>query len=175
MNRSTGLMVMAGLIAVVAALGAGFVRAQDGGFAWQDEPGKQLDLRYNGRAVARYVYEFDPDDYEATYKPFLHVYSPDGTRLITKGPGGQYTHHRGIYIGYRATRYAGKSVDFWHCPKGHQEHQESAAQVAETDLAAMQATVHWLDEDGISSSRRSGRSPSTRPARRPCCWMSCRG
>ena len=48
--------------------------------------------------VARYVYErMDPQDRERTYKPFF-IYM---TRMaIVQGPGGKFTHHRGIYFGF---------------------------------------------------------------------------
>ena len=40
-------------------------------------------------------------------------------RPITKGPGGRYTHHRGIYFGFNKTAYG----DFWHCPDVSQRHE----------------------------------------------------
>ena len=43
---------------------------------------------------------FDPDNIEETKKPFHHVFEPTGNRFITKGPGGLYSHHRGIFFGY---------------------------------------------------------------------------
>ncbi|NQU25645.1 MAG: PmoA family protein [Candidatus Nealsonbacteria bacterium] len=87
-----------------------------GGFAWQDTPGKHTELSYGDRPVLRYMYEaMDPDDRERTYKVFHHLYNPAGSRLVTKGHGGQYTHHRGIFFGFNRCSYEDGKCDTWHC------------------------------------------------------------
>ncbi len=64
---------------------------------------------------------------EATYKPFHHVYAPDGSRVVTKGPGGQFTHHRGLLLraSNRVTYGDGLKCDVWHCKapafEGHEK------------------------------------------------------
>lgn len=91
------------------------------GFKWVDG-----DLRLGERPLLRYVSPvLDEKNREATYKPFHHVFSPDGARLLTKGPGGQFTHHRGIYYGFNKVTYGdGKTCDVWHCSgQAHQAHQ----------------------------------------------------
>jgi peptidoglycan-associated lipoprotein len=42
----------------------------------------------------------EPKDRERTYKPFYHLYDKNGEDFVTKGPGGKFTHHRGIYFGF---------------------------------------------------------------------------
>src|SRR5437660_1104342 len=80
------------------------------GFLWKDTPGLHADLFY-GRTPAggnkdektplvRYMYqaldESSKDARELTYKPFHHLYNPEGTRFVTNGgPKGLYPHHRG--------------------------------------------------------------------------------
>ena len=60
-----------------------------------------------------------PESREATYKPYHFMYSPDGSILLTKGPGGLYTHHRGLFYGFSKITYGnGKTCDTWHCPEG---------------------------------------------------------
>ena len=69
----------------------------------RDEPGKHLDFLRDGKPLVRYMYAFDDSSEDArhqTYKPYHHVFDPAGENTITKGPGGQYTHHRGIFIGF---------------------------------------------------------------------------
>ncbi|HUU31439.1 MAG TPA: DUF6807 family protein, partial [Phycisphaerae bacterium] len=81
-------------------------------FSFADTAGDHLDVLFAGRPVARYMYASDTSTAkraEETYKPYLHVLAPDGT-LLTKGPGGLYTHHRGIFIGWMKLKYDGNKV-----------------------------------------------------------------
>ncbi len=98
----------------------------DHSFRWEQQENNTAELLANDTAVLRYVHpDFDPEDVENTMKPFHHVYAPDGSRLITKGPGGLYSHHRGIYFGYNRIRVNGESLDVWHSRNGeHTEHLE---------------------------------------------------
>jgi len=73
-------------------------------FTWTDTGGKHLELTFQNRPVARYLYEAidesSPERRDETYKPFCHIYRPDKRgEFLTKGPGGKFTHHRGIYYG----------------------------------------------------------------------------
>jgi hypothetical protein len=52
---------------------------------------------------------------EKTFKPFHHVYDPSGKFLVTKGVGGLYTHHRGIFYGFMKCTYGKDTIDIWHC------------------------------------------------------------
>ena len=85
-----------------ALVSLGLVNAfAEKGFQWKEDAGKHVDLLKDGKKIARYVYErMDPKDRERTYKPFHHVYQANGKDFLTKGPGGKYTHHRGIYFGF---------------------------------------------------------------------------
>jgi len=86
------------------------------GFKWHDTAGDFAELRFDARPVMRYMYkEIGAGPARAlTYKVFHHLYDPAGKRLVTKGPGGEYTHHRGIFYGFKCT-YEGTTVDTWHC------------------------------------------------------------
>ena len=123
-------------------------------FKWVDTSGKHTDLQYNGKNIVRYVYEaMDPADRERTYKPFHHVYQQDGKDFLTKGPGGRYTHHRGIYYGFAkcsAQNKDGKNVrvDTWHCKGGYQQHKEVLAQEANEDKAWHKLAIEWRVDDG---------------------------
>ena len=78
----------------------------------KDTKGKHLDVLSGDKVLVRYMYEYDTSTDEkkhATYKPYLHVFDAAGKAPITKGPGGQFTHHRGIFIGWSKLGFNGKS------------------------------------------------------------------
>lgn len=118
------------------------------GYTFADTAGKQLDVLHGGKPLVRFMYAYDPATKESlhdTYKPYLHVFDPSGDKLITKGPGGQYTHHRGIFIGWNKITFDGKSYDRWHMTGGEQVAQKILKQEAAADKAAFTALVHWND------------------------------
>ena len=120
-------------------------------FAFKDDPGKALDVLCDGKIVGRYMYAYDtstPDKKNETYKPYLHVFDAEGKAPITKGPGGEYTHHRGILIGWMKIGFNGKSYDRWHMKGGEQVHQKFSAQKADAEQATFTSTVNWNDEAG---------------------------
>ena len=122
--------------------------AAEPGFEMRDQPGQYLDVVYGGRTVARYMYAFDSDRWDETYKPYLHVMNADGDQPITKGPGGQFPHHRGIFIGYNRLAWDGSNYDLWHMRGTPQVHQEFTEKQADADLARFTSVVHWNTEDG---------------------------
>lgn len=69
---------------------------------------------------------FDPDRAEDTYKVYTHVYNFAGTEPITKGVGGKFTHHRGLFIGWKDTLVGGTDYDTWHMPNCYQRHAKWA-------------------------------------------------
>jgi len=94
--------------------------ANDEGFVWQEEEDEGIELRWNGRPAIRYMMpkldESSAERRNATFKPYHHVYSPDGKTLLTKGPGGLFPHHRGLFYGFNKITYGdGKTCDTWHC------------------------------------------------------------
>ena len=123
-------------------------------FSWIDTPMKHLDLFWGERKVARYVYEqMDPGERERTYKPFVHLFDSEGIDFVTKGPGGKFTHHRGIFFGFSkcsAVDQNGKpvSVDTWHCKRGFQTHEKVNRQQADSNKASLQSEIAWRVEDG---------------------------
>ncbi len=119
--------------------------------AFHDEAGKYLDILHNGKPLVRYMYEFDDSTPEArlvTYKPYHHVFAPDGKNFITKGPGGLYTHHRGIFIGFSRLAHGGKTYDHWHMKNVNMVHQSFVEQKADDKSATVTSLIHWNDPDG---------------------------
>jgi hypothetical protein len=101
------------------------------GYVWDDVPGEHVDLTFK-EPVLRYMYhkldKSSPAAREQTFKPFHHVYSPDGSRIVTKGAGGRYTHHRGLFFGFNRISYGpdfSLKCDTWHGKDpAYQEHEE---------------------------------------------------
>ena len=125
-------------------------------FSWIETKGTHIDLRYGDQNIARYVYErMNPKDRERTYKPFYHLYDIKGEKFVTKGPGGKFTHHRGIYYGFSkcaALDGTGKkvSVDTWHCKRGYQTHEKVLQQKASAKEAFLQSEIAWRVDDGTT-------------------------
>ena len=143
LNWKAGILGVLLLGATVAADGA-----PERGFLLKDRPGKHLDVMYKGKIVARYMYAYDISTKELlhnTYKPFLHIFDGEGKAPITKGPGGKYTHHRGIFIGWSKMEVGGQKYDRWHMKDGAQVHQKFLVQEATATGATVTSLVHWQD------------------------------
>ena len=111
-----------------------------------------LDVSFGGRPIARYMFAFDPSTPEKrheTYKPFLHVFNNKGDRLITKGAGGLYTHHRGIFLGFSRTGCNGKSYDLWHMKQGVQVHRKFTKMASDDRHASFTSEIGWQDNAGL--------------------------
>ncbi len=123
------------------------------GFFWRDMPDEFLELKFDGRPVLKYMYkpldESSKEARELTYKPFHHLYDPAGERLVTKGPGGQYTHHRGLFYGFNKVTYGdGKKADVWHCTgNAYQAHVETLDLEGGPIVARHRVRIHWHGQD----------------------------
>ena len=120
---------------------------------WKDHPGAgHCDLHYGEWPVLRYMYGVDESTEQKAFdtaKVFHHVYGPGTKDLITKGAGGKFPHHRGLYVGWNKTSYEGKSHDFWHCRKGERlRHITFEEMSVDENSAAMTARIHWVNPDG---------------------------
>jgi len=134
-------------------------------FSWNDTAGKHTDLTYNGRPVLRYMYapldESSKDARHATMKPYHHVFDPaTGKTLLTKGPGGLFPHHRGLFLGFNKISYGegGKQkADTWHCNNGEfTGHQSFASQETGPVLGRHLANINWFGQkaDHFASEHR---------------------
>jgi hypothetical protein len=119
------------------------------GFAWKNGD----ELRFRDRPILRYMHagldESSPRAREETFKVYHHVYDPEGKRLVTKGPGGLYTHHRGLFYGFNKATYGKNTVDIWHCPppgkrnEAHQAHRDARLWVAGPILGRHRLDIDW--------------------------------
>ncbi|MFP6881857.1 MAG: PmoA family protein [Roseibacillus sp.] len=116
----------------------------------KDTKGKHLDVLAHGKVLVRYMYEHDTSSKERqheTYKPYLHVFDAEGKKPITKGPGGKFTHHRGIFIGWNRLQFNGKSYDRWHMKSGDIVHQKFLKQEAGGHGGSFTSLTQWNDND----------------------------
>jgi len=129
---------------------------QDGAqFTWNDKPSESSELKLGDRSIMRYMYrpldDSSPKTREQTYKIFHHVFDPeDGGRIVTKGPGGLYTHHRGLFYGFNRVTYGdGKQADVWHA-KGdaHQSHEGFESIVEGPVVGRHDLKVDWHGDKG---------------------------
>ena len=123
-------------------------------FKWHNDGSTQSELQFGDQAVIRYMFESlddaTPQRRQQTYKTYHHVFSPNGKVLLTKGPGGLYPHHRGIFYGFNRISYEGNSADTWHCRNGACQRQSSdpvniAGQVFGRDINK----ISWHGKDGL--------------------------
>lgn len=135
--------------AVFFSFGTPSFGAEQEGFALKDEHAEYLAVFNGDKLVARYMYGHDtstPAKREATYKPYLHVFDPEGQMPITKGAGGAFPHHRGIFIGWNKMAVNGKKYDRWHMIGGDQVHERFVAQNATRDRASFTSLVKWTGD-----------------------------
>lgn len=134
------------------------------------EEGKHADIvPPEGEPILRYMYERDtssPDRNFDTAKVFAHVMAPGGEQTITKGAGGKFPHHRGIFIGWNRIEHGGKRHDLWHVRNTLQEHQEFLKTDGGEDGATITSKIAWIGVDGrqLIEEKRSYRvvpSPDT--------------
>ncbi|MFO0898540.1 MAG: DUF6807 family protein [Pirellulales bacterium] len=123
-------------------------------FSWHNFEDKFVELRLGDRPVARYMCEAldesTPERREQTYKVYHHLFDPAGKRLVTKGPGGLYTHHRGLFYGFNRINFGGRMEDAWHCTNGVSQRVDGPP-LPEEWMAGHLAAQH---EDVIDWNRR---------------------
>ncbi|QGJ72360.1 Hypothetical protein PBC10988_40790 [Planctomycetales bacterium 10988] len=124
-------------------------------FAFAESADDATDLLYKEKPVLRYIHPtFDDssaETREATYKVFHHVFDPSGERIVTKGPGGLFTHHRGLFYGFNKIRYAEgqKEADTWHSRgKAYTSHEKSLSEEAGPILGRHRVMINWHGQEG---------------------------
>lgn len=119
-------------------------------FNWKRQSPSSLILHYAGQPLLGYEHPtFDPNNIEDTKKPFHHVYNPLGTEPITKGLGGLFPHHRGIFFGYNHVHLANERVDIWHARNGERsEHASFTSTLEGAVMGGHVLKILWKDTDG---------------------------
>lgn len=134
-------------------------------FSWHDvviEPsGEQTwretarEARLGDKPLLRYMYPpldtSSPKAQNATMKVYHHVFDPARDVLLTKGAGGLFPHHKGLYYGFNKISYNGgmATADTWHCNNGEsQKHVEFVSEEAGPVLARHVVKILWNGKDG---------------------------
>ena len=93
--------------------------------------------------------DWDPKDARATCKVFHHLFAPDGTQL-SKGLGGKFEHHRGLFTGWNKTKIGDKTYDFWHLNKGEYQRFGGHGTPAFLNMGkdAQVSLIDWCDPAG---------------------------
>ena len=113
-----------------------------------------MDFLKDGKIIGRYMYGRDRSDKQKgtdTSKTYLHVFDSEGKGPITKGPGGELPHHRGIFIGWNKLTVDGKSTDLWHMNGGGEQlHEKFGGEKSGPDGAGVTSSVLWKDKAGAT-------------------------
>ena len=118
-----------------------------------DEAGKRLTVRNaEGKAVltVEYAHELGENGKVTfdTAKVFYHVVGPDGKTPLTKGPGGKFPHHRGIFIGWNKLKNNGKGHDLWHVKNTTQKHIAFTKQETNEAGTTVASRIDWIGTEG---------------------------
>jgi hypothetical protein len=141
MDPRTSLALVLLASSAVSSFGAGWSFSDGDGYR---------DVLLDGKPVLRHMNAWDPARRNDTFKPYAHVFAFDGKTLLTKGPGGKFTHHRGAFIGWNKSEFDGKSFDFWHCKNVERKHSKyvTAEQKANGEEAVMVSVTDWPTPEG---------------------------
>lgn len=118
-------------------------------FEWEAVSSDVSRLLIDDLPAVEYVHPvFDSKRARETMKPFHHVYAPDGSRLITKGVGGNHSHHRGIFYGYNDINFGDKNVSTWGSGPRSNEHARLSSEWSGPVFGGHEVVIDWVDEDG---------------------------
>ncbi len=127
-----------------ALLIAGLCAAEAAGFQFD----QRLDLKVDDAVwLSTVITPPDPDRRDDTTKVFTHIYDFAGEAPLTKGPGGKFSHHRGLFIGWKDTLVNGRDFDTWHNPDNSQRHVAWKRLEAAENHATQVEEVHWCDDE----------------------------
>ncbi|MBI4559635.1 MAG: PmoA family protein [Candidatus Hydrogenedentes bacterium] len=118
------------------------------GFTFEERPGEFALLRDGKSWLSTYIGPYDETQREESYKVFTHLYDFAGAAPITKGPGGKYTHHRGLFIGWKDTLAEGTDFDTWHMSNCTQRHMTWLKAEAHENRAVQSEEILWCGDDG---------------------------
>ncbi len=144
------------LVAELTTAGSAGAPASPARLQWSDSAGA-AELVLSGKPLIRYeMPSYDATNEQSrvrTYKPFHHVFDPATGMKLTKGDGGGYTHHRGIFFGYNRISHGPDkklSSDCWHCKNpARQEHREVLWQKADDVAGVQRIAIDWIGSNGM--------------------------
>ena len=106
----------------------------------------EREIAADNHPILRLQTAFDRADFEPTNKPIWHLFVPGTDVPLTKGIGGEYPHHRGLFLGWNQTTVGDAKFDFWHCPVAGQRHAgfDLESEVHSGVRRELRSTTHWL-------------------------------
>ncbi|HOV74722.1 MAG TPA: PmoA family protein [Candidatus Hydrogenedentes bacterium] len=117
-------------------------------FVFEEQPGSCL-LKGDGKTwMATMMAAFDPAKRDETYKVYTHIHDFQGIAPITKGPGGKYPHHRGMFIGWKDVVANGLHFNLWEMANTSQRHVAWLERKGGLDSARQSERIHWCDPEG---------------------------
>ena len=117
-------------------------------FTYDPKPDRMVLLGDGKPWLTTMTAAFDPARKEETYKVYTHVHDFEGGAPITKGPGGKYTHHRGLFIGWKDTLVGDKHYNIWEMSNSTQRHVEWLKTEGGPDKAVQNEKIQWCDMEG---------------------------
>ena len=142
--RHHSILTTAAVLSCVCMVSAGHAA----GFTYEESP-EALALLRDGKPWLRTMTKpLDPGNRDETYKVYTHIYDFAGEAPITKGAGGKFTHHRGMFIGWNHTHVGGTQYDTWHMKLCHQHHLAWTTLEAAEGRATQTEELHWMPDDG---------------------------
>lgn len=143
-RRAWCATIVSGLLAVPSW-------AEETAYSIRHQPGETVDIvTPAGQPLLRYVYRRDtrdPDVAFDTAKVFAHVMAPGGEATLTKGPGGLFPHHRGIFVGWNKIRHGDQTHDLWHVRNTEQKNV-GVEYDADARGGRVTAKIDWIGTDG---------------------------
>ena len=124
--------------------------------------GSRTDVTADGKLIAQFIWG------EGQLKPYLNLFGENGEQLTEWSPDQQFSHHRGIYIGWNRVRSGLGRSDVWHLRGGERMIVKSVGSIKEPDgskvpqllrkedqsSATLVAEIEWhaakADENGSS-------------------------
>src|SRR5690625_1805352 len=119
-------------------------------YSWEVIASDQVRLMAGNQPLVDYIHpRYDEDDVGNTHKPFHHLFGPASDLHITKGFGGRYPHHKGIFFGYSKIRFNGEEVNIWSSNNGERaEHQRTLREWTGPVFGGHQLAIAWKDREG---------------------------
>jgi hypothetical protein len=90
---------------------------------------------------------FDANNAEETYKVYTHLMGFEDKQPITKGAGGKYTHHRGLFLGWSKTKVSDTSYDTWSMKNSFQQHLNWEEIQMGEDKSSQVEMIRWYGWD----------------------------
>ena len=122
-------------------------------YQWDDNKKSEMELKQGDTPIAKLMYEnvddSSPERRSETYKVYHHVYAPGSDVLLTKGAGGLFPHHRGIFFGYNKITYGeNRKADVWHCKKGESQVSKFSYGQNGAIFGRSNCAIAWNGQDG---------------------------